>query len=135
MASWREFGGMLRSLKHRGHGGAQGNRSVGVSTRILRDGRDRAFGADDQSSAIWVGSYGVEFCAGFFARTDAGWILGRAEIENELWIDEEETDLGLIVVQALAFGILVAAIFISAIIGGGGKVGLGMDLRERPGFA
>jgi len=59
---------------------------------------------------------------GFSGWTDSGGVAGRAEIENELGSGEEEPDVGLVVVEVFAL-----RIFITAIVGGGGEISLGMD--------
>ena len=65
----------------------------------LGEGRDGAFGTNENRSAGGVGADGVELDAGLLGRADASRVFGRAEIEDELGRGEEEADVGLIHVQ------------------------------------
>src|SRR5208337_3366677 len=76
--------------------GKLGRLSPHELSRWLGDGGDWACGADEYSSAGGVGADGIEFYARFPGRADAGWVFGRAEIEDKFGGSDEQADVSLV---------------------------------------
>src|SRR5947209_3278180 len=96
----------------------------------LGDRRDCALRAYHHNAAVRVGAGGIELLDRFLTGTDAYGIGGRAKVIDEFWSNEEEAEVGLVLIEVWRIG---RSLF--AIVSDGGVIGLRGDFGKRPGFA